>query len=294
MILEDENKPTKAISNVEVSPGKILLWGRERAGLTQEQVAEELYMTLTRVRALENDDYRHITSQTFARGYLRAYSGLLKLDAVQVLAAYERYLQKVGLADELHPPQSQEIGGRGNWRFVLIVLATLAGLWLVSVWFFDNRQQSSYAPPAIVAPSVAIGTSSSVSSDAVVDVVDSVSITGVDEDLTGVALQPAVEVSASSAAPQEHAASSKSAQIDGLDLLKFSFSGECWLEVSDARGDVLATDLQAAGSQLTLRGVAPFKVKLGNARVAQVRLNEQAITLLPTTTSGVLDMSIDN
>jgi len=66
-----------------------------------------------------------------------------------------------------------------------------------------------------------------------------------------------------------------------LDHLYLVFSEECWLEVSDAQGDVLATDLHRPGSRLALVGQAPFKVKLGNVRAATITLNNQPVTVTP-------------
>ena len=51
MAADDEKNPTDDGRFRELSPGKLLVWARERASLSQEQVAKELYMTLTKVRA---------------------------------------------------------------------------------------------------------------------------------------------------------------------------------------------------------------------------------------------------
>ena len=55
MASDDDKKPVDDGRFRELSPGKLLVWARERAGFSQEQVAKELYMTLTKVRALESD-----------------------------------------------------------------------------------------------------------------------------------------------------------------------------------------------------------------------------------------------
>jgi cytoskeleton protein RodZ len=66
-----------------------------------------------------------------------------------------------------------------------------------------------------------------------------------------------------------------------LDTLVLSFSGECWLEVTDARGDVLSADLQQDGDQVILQGEAPFEVMLGNVRVVTAVLNDEPVELKP-------------
>src|SRR6187402_2189402 len=82
------------VDESQLSPGKLLLQGRLQAGLTQEQIAKELYMTVSKVKALEADDYGSLSSETFARGYIRAYANMLKLDVVTVLNAYEKQIQQ--------------------------------------------------------------------------------------------------------------------------------------------------------------------------------------------------------
>jgi cytoskeleton protein RodZ len=77
-----------------------------------------------------------------------------------------------------------------------------------------------------------------------------------------------------------------------LDELSFKFRGESWLEVSDSRGDVLATELEPAGSTVKLVGTAPFDVKLGNAPVVDIQLNGKKIDVIPLMGSNVLIMKI--
>ena len=212
----------------------------------------------------------------------------------------------MGVADE-HLPPSQESGGRNSWKLVFLVLGTLAVLWLISIWFFDNRKQQEYTiPPAVIAQldtaqeSAAAGKTTLLSASA-----SSVSSSASDSFNSSLAAEYSTLAQTQIAEPVEALENNPAAQVQepvdttagvarGLDVLQLSFRQECWLEVSDARGDVLATDLQAAGSQLSLKGVAPFKVKLGNAPGADISINNQPVTLAPVGASGVVEMSIDD
>jgi len=91
--------------------------------------------------------------------------------------------------------------------------------------------------------------------------------------------------------PDPNSSSSKKA---GLDEIYFSFRAECWLEVSDSRGDVLATELQAAGSKVKLIGQAPFDVKLGNAPAVDIQLNGKKVDVIPLMGTNVLIMKVGN
>jgi cytoskeleton protein RodZ len=312
----DGSQPIKGIS-----PGEMLLQGRLRTGLTQEQVAKELYMTVYKVKALETDDYKRLNSDTFARGYIRAYANLVKIDVVTVLAAYDK------LMDELRPKPvvekhvaATENSHRGAWQFLAVIGAFFVGLWLISVWFFDNHSESQYvvatdslssiAPPKITA---SVSASSVMANEVSSAQASASSLSSVDGAKSGVvtlatpggtgstksasrsvqsvASASVQAVSASAVAVQSSIASSKKTSLDELN---FSFRGESWLEVSDSRGDVLATELEPAGSKIKLVGMAPFDVKLGNASAVDVQLNGKKIDVIPLMGSNVLIMKIGN
>ncbi|WP_039914155.1 RodZ domain-containing protein [Cellvibrio mixtus] len=311
MFSDDEKKAADDSRFGELSPGKLLVWARERAGLTQEQVAKELYMTLTKVRALEADDYRHMGSDTFTRGYLRSYANLVKLDVVQLLAAYDRHAQKHGLIEQVMP-RKVESTSKPLWQFVVLIVIVLLVLWLISVWFFDNRKAPEYAmPAAIVTPietfvsSSASGENSSATNSDVSNAINSInSVSAINNfpsnSSTGIASTstPSVALNSSVASSliTNASASSFNAKQEvrnaTLDQIVFIFSEECWLEVSDSRGDVLVADLQPAGGRITLQGKAPFDVTLGNSPAAQIELNSKKVTVVPALGTNVLRLKV--
>lgn len=305
MASDDEKKSTDDSRFRELSPGKLLVWARERAGLTQEQIAKELYMTLTKVRALESDDYRHMGSDTFTRGYLRAYASLVKLDVAQVLAAYDRHAQKHGLIEQVLP-RRVESANKPLWQFTVLVLLALLILWLVSIWFFDNRQAPAYNRPMTVVPPVetalrvqalnessatqASGSSVAVTSDTVLTAPDNLAASA----QGAIIAAPAQSTVSSSSAPSLESLSLVQQQTNSNlpDTISFAFTEECWLEVSDAGGDVLVADLQSAGSSLQLQGKMPFDVKLGNSPAVSIKLNGDKVTIVPALGTNVLSIKV--
>lgn len=302
-----------------VSPGKRLLQGRLQLGLTQEQVAKELYITLTKVKALESDDYGRINTDTFIRGYIRAYANLLKLDVVEILAAYDQLQQEkdeqlAAVAETKLEPQVAARGNKGAMPFLMIIGALLAGLWLISVWFLDNQQDNNYsalpqasssvwssseavaessaadltaagADSAIVPPVIADASSRRSSAASSATLHSSSMLSSVASSMQASSVAVATASSASVAPP---------AKSTALDTIVFSFRAECWLEVSDSRGDVLATELQAPGSKMTLVGKAPFDVKLGNAPGVDIELNGKKVEVIPLLGSNVLTLRVNN
>lgn len=311
MASDDERKATEDYRFRELSPGKLLVSARERSNLSQEQVAKELYMTLSKVRALESDDYRHMGSDTFTRGYLRAYANLIKVDVVQVLDAYDRHAQKLGLVEQVLPSRA-ESADKPLWQFVVLVLLALLILWLVSIWFFDNRQKPTYdrsmavIPPTEIAMSVQLENKSSANESSAGSVLlapealrsDSQS-SQISNDSFGVGQNSSVSdatrsnaTSLSVSSVTQAAPAVEQAKANQLDVISFLFTEECWLEVSDARGDVLMADLQSAGARLQLQGRAPFDVKLGNSPAVEIELNGDQISIVPALGTNVLSIKV--
>lgn len=262
------------------SPGQMLALARERANLTHEYVASALHMTVTKVKAIEQDDYKKLNVETYIRGYLRSYAALVKIDSAPVLAAYEALVASGGCtvpkADYIvRPPVARK--GLG---FILFVVALLALLLLISVWFLGNRIQPEPVLPTLPLPATAlVNSSSSTASQVTALPLDEVEAGSGEVGDT----EPAGRNNTSSVAVPEAEITAgtevQSASQSQLDHLYFVFDEECWIEVSDSQGDVLATALQPPGSRLALIGKAPFKVKLGKAHKTTVTLNNQPVEI---------------
>lgn len=283
-----------------ISAGELLVRAREKAGLTQEEVAADLYMTLTKVRALEADDYSRMHSDTFVRGYLRAYANLVKIDIAQVLASYENTIGATKAADEVAVSAPVEVSANTKmWQFVAMVLFALVMVWLSSVWFFNNKSQNYDLPQGVVAESTQVLPENSdagakaEASDVILaedqnlslgtgELVDAETQTGTAENASGQINIPLDVKTSNELAPQP------------LDELKVVFSEECWLEISDALGDVLATELEPAGSSLSVKGHAPFSITLGNVQGATLYLNGEVVDVVKTPNERVRTLSIGN
>ncbi len=73
---------------------------RLERGLTIEDVARQLRLSVRQVTALEEDDYSKLSSITFLRGFVRNYAKLLQMDAAPLLQRVQ---------ESLPPPQTQTI-----------------------------------------------------------------------------------------------------------------------------------------------------------------------------------------
>lgn len=83
------------------SPGAMLAAQRETLELSIQQVADQLNLTMHFVRAIEADCYDKLPGEVFVRGYIRAYSNLLRLDPVQILLIFDEFTsQKIARKEE--------------------------------------------------------------------------------------------------------------------------------------------------------------------------------------------------
>ena len=316
----------------DYTPGKLLLHGRLQAGLTLEQVAKELYMTVSKVNALENDNYGAVNSHTFARGYIRAYANLLKLDVVVLLAAYDKHIANLIPSDNdvqsgssTTTAKKMPAKNKSAWHFFVFIIIFFVGLWLISVWFLDNHPEVEYVLPAVnssnmthqgssIAPTLSQnGTiqivdtqedtrSGSISSSAIVQQqvlstaqnASSVNAVAMTSSIASESVADKTVMQSASIALSSSSKAQAEIKKDALDEITFSFRAESWLEVSDSRGDVLATELEAAGSKLSLVGKAPFDVKLGNAPAVDVQLNGKKIEVIPLLGTNVLILKVSN
>ncbi|MCO6058356.1 helix-turn-helix domain-containing protein [Pseudomonas sp. MOB-449] len=67
----------------------------------------------------------------------------------------------------------------------------------------------------------------------------------------------------------------------GQGVVRIQFTANCWTQVTDADGKVLASGLKRTGDSLELAGKAPLEVRLGYARGAQLSYNGQSVDVSP-------------
>lgn len=131
-------QPQAAVSG----PGTQLAAQRQAVGWTIEQVANQLNLAPRQVQAMEDDNYAALPGMVVARGFVRSYAKLLKLDPAPLLAMISEpaapspetlELRRTLSATftESNLPMAKRSGSNARWLAVLLVLALLAaGGWL--------------------------------------------------------------------------------------------------------------------------------------------------------------------
>lgn len=111
--------------------GAMLRAARDAAGLSVQQVAQRLKLTVRVIEAIEANDRRGIPAMVYLRGYARSYARLLGMDPEPLLVAYARE------ATEPSQPvmaQPRPVGKDFPWLPVAIVGGGLLALLLLFVW----------------------------------------------------------------------------------------------------------------------------------------------------------------
>lgn len=197
------------------------------------------------------------------------------------------------------------------------ILAVLLVLWLLGAYVFvpsESEQknetvsaQSVQAEPVGTREETEEAASSEVASPVPVEQGSATNVpVNVDNSMESVAASatantvvdsPAVEssveesaIEAVSSQPVEENTSSLSEVTE--DALVFTFSADCWVEVTDASGKKIFAAVQTSEDILELTGQAPFEVMLGNARAASIVLNGKGVQFTPRPGSKTLRFNI--
>lgn len=308
-----ENEPRQT----GIGPGERLQAARIQQGLSLDDVADRMHLSLSILKAIEDNNFEEITAPIFVKGYLRAYARIVSLNEDEMI------LQYLDFYSEEDPPISStsnilpelSVGdARIKWTTYLVIL--VIGVLLVAWWW--NREQNSEVPISLDSQS----TEQRSSADA--EVIDS-EIEAVSEDATAtitadevessqvesaepaaiepaepaesVAIEPA-EISESPApepvAVEAETLESESGSLEatpavpvepvrlapsGSDKLKITVSADTWTDVKDTNNYQLVYDLLRAGESVELLGEAPFTVFLGNGNGVEIRFNDEAIDI---------------
>ncbi|MGE0081382.1 MAG: helix-turn-helix domain-containing protein [Thiohalomonadaceae bacterium] len=303
-VLEVETVTTTA------RPGRRLAEAREAQGLALEDVAGQLRLSLHILRALERDDYDQLPPAAFVTGYLRGYARLLGLPEQEILDGYPgaEKIPPVGVVACSQPPQVRA----SDPRVRAVTYLVFGGLILLSALWWASQEEPEVSAPAaeaVVAAAEAQAEPSPAPAEAPATADQAAPASG--EAAAAASAAPAVTKPApvpvmpvirpilpaptpapAPAVPAEPEPEPAAAEPEApppppltADMpqskLELTFSGDCWAEVTDAAGRLLAYDLFQAGRTLVLRGEAPFKVFFGYSPAAQVSLNGEVFDHTP-------------
>jgi cytoskeleton protein RodZ len=278
-------------------PGARLRAAREAAGLSLDQVAQQLKLAPRQVKALEDENFGELPGRTFSRGFLRNYARLLNLDPEDLLF----HLPDVAHAPALGSPALHSTGAmmaelpnatatKSNVARWLIPLGLIACIIAAAgyEWYRGGLSSLGEAPRSstpVAEPKPSSNARTSLPNPLASEgrpVASNPSATTEDK-----APAPAA-ASATIPAPASTQAGAMSAAPAPADApLVLSFAGPSWTEIRDRSGQLLLSRLVNANAVEPVHGAPPFDVVLGNAKVVTLNYRGRTVDLAPYTRQNV-------
>ncbi len=307
-----------------LSASELLVAARKKAGLTQKEVADELYLTVSFIRYIDDGDFDKIPKPAFIKGYLRSYARVVEASGDEVVSRYDDVLQAVEENVRIRDVTEETVGSAKFTGPILQmgmiglvgVIVVIALVWWIASPGEDTRRSKPRVvvsqPESVPAPG---GDASFLEStdfefvvqeqgleDSVTAAEDSIEPAVMDESLSepdeydeqvGETDQEGTE---SDAGLQPDTVKLERNNVDGInritvdangvDEIEVTFSDECWLEIEDANSESIYGDLNRSGDVLRVSGTAPFTLLLGRAPAVTILFNGEEIDISRSITSN--------
>lgn len=301
-------------------PGAMLREARLHEKMTIDQVAEALYLSSRVVEQVEQNDFDALPPLTFVRGYVKSYAALLGLDEAPLLARLDhlgsaqqsQLVGSLGRLGSMGGARAKPVSRSPGLLGVAIGLAVLLVGVAAATWWL-TRDQAPIAEPTTQSAAPSATTQqpapSSASADEPTDppaATPTPTESGVSSDSEpmsepidnangDVPPASATDNTADNPPPNDSAVDATQSpdpdMASRLRALTFEFSGDSWMEVSDARGERLMFDMMRPGDE-TLRGVPPFEIVVGNIQHVLLTYQGQVVDLAPHARGDVARLTL--
>lgn len=279
----------------ELRAGQRLANARRANNISMRDIAKELHLDEVKVQALEDNRFEVLGAPVFAKGYLRKYAELVSVPIDDVLADYYRLNRAVGAPPVVGPkrqrPHAELSPGRWIAGFVILLVAAAAAYWWFSRPAVPTGDTMTRSAPPLESEPLTDQSVQPVASGQVTlplpDPTDADAESGVADDAEPAEIQPVeaeslavVSSSVPSAADSDSANDSANDSAGAAELeLQLSFRGDCWTEVTDSNGRRLYFGLGTDGRNITVSGVPPLRILLGNNDNVSLLVNGQVYTV---------------
>lgn len=290
-----------------MGPGQILSDARKKLKLTKQNVADKLNFRLTLVDEIENELFDTSVPETFNRGYLRNYAKLVNVSQEDVLISYEQLNVAKTQASELQSfskgTEKLAENNRIMWisYFILAILIGSTVVW----WMQNNTEQNQIE--TVASQSVDAEKNLQKTSNAVNQIPESTTVISTIEknelnNTIDLPPMPAVISNEESSAITNPVIQTTNRQTNEEDAAKpeeillsevtelikpdatltnvtFTFSGDCWVNISDATGERIAWGVKKLGYVMKISGQAPFNVTLGRPELVAINFSDEIIDM---------------
>lgn len=304
------------------TPGMQLAMRRQEWNWTVEQVASQLNLAPRQILAMEADDYGALPGMAVARGFIRSYAKLLKLDSGPMLAQIAKApgsmeqsipLRRAIPSTTFQPHRGATRARQGGPLKVLLVSGVVIAAVLAVTVFSQREQLAGFMPAPLTgllerAPAAADAPVAGGPADGKVLDTDVAAPLHQAEPASqpGAAAQapagmtpelspPRANVAAASPAPvvsTAPAASTPASAAQSSNSLVLSMRQDSWVEVRRADNTTITSRVMRAGSTETFELTGPLSVTVGNASGVNATVRGTPLDLAATTRNNVARISI--
>jgi cytoskeleton protein RodZ len=270
--------------------GQELCAAREARGLALTDVAQSLKFAPRQLEALEQERFEALPGATFAKGMVRSYARLLKLDPDPLLERVAGRFQAPDantLAARYHQPVPFSDNGRrstfvylGLSLFVLVIVGAVAYEWQQERTLAAKGKAPKATTVAKKAPTPAPTPAAQRMEPVRAPVAPVVPAVVQEKKPAPVATAAPASVAAEKPAPA------------GRYRLVVRTEGEAWIEIKDSADRMLVSSLNPAGAERVVRGRPPYALVIGNPANVHVIYDDKPIDLAPHVKAGVARLTI--
>ena len=296
---------TESVTAAELTGvGQELAAAREARGLALADVAQQLKFAPRQLEALEQEQFGALPGATFAKGMVRSYARLLKLDPeplLQRVAGQFEVPDSGRLAARYHQPVPFSDSARKS-TFVYLGLSAGVLVLVGAVAYEWQQERTRVAKPASKA-------TTSVAKAAPREAQPRPAPVAVQPAMTPAPAQEKTKLAAAAAPatpapapvppaaitpekPKVVSAEKPKVVSAGPHRLVVRTEGEAWIEIRDAADRMLVSSLNPPGSERVVRGKPPYSLVIGNASVVTVLYDDKPIDLAPHTRQDVARLTV--
>ena len=282
--------------------GEGLKQAREAAGLSVGDIAEKLIVSTDIINAIDHSQADALPALAFTQGYIRSYARIVDLSADDIIEAYNSIVPET---KKMTTPQSVLlVRNKSSDALVKIITAgfVVAGLIALIMWVYqtDFSQQftATETESGIEQNSQTPKPRLQLRSEQVLEQLQQQQTILTEENANVELLEESASVSIEMASEQQAVSIDEpdtvkstpvvtlaetlepeleKTQVSGTDELMLTANGDSWCEVQDANGQRLYYQLLTKGNEANVKGMAPFKVFLGNAPDVRVEVNKKIV-----------------
>lgn len=315
--LMEEIEQKSAAQEHVLTVSELLIRAREGLGLSQKDVADHLYLTISFIVYIDEGAFEKIPKPAFIRGYLRSYAKVVELNGDEIIAMYEKVLKEAQASIEFKDVTEETVGSVNFTGPVLQAgLIGLVGILVVIglVWWIasasdekpvvvsqpglvpegfeslENEQaafdfiiqdQRGYEPRIgeIVPPEIA-------TSEVEEGLMQESDTGDGQENIFGAVVEPGENLARGFITKEVSLVRNRDGDTNyitldagGIDEIEITFANECWLEIEDGNGDSIYGDLNRNGDVLLVFGIAPFDLLFGRATEVSLTFNGHEIDI---------------